>query len=67
MHDTGGLFEILDREINYYLLAPTLNRQIARPSAAIQIETIPSWDIQYDEEDVGYDIALYVAECLRQI
>ncbi|WP_310485841.1 hypothetical protein [Chamaesiphon sp. VAR_48_metabat_403] len=67
MHDTGGLFGLLDLEINYYLLTPTLDRKIARPSAAIQIEAIPNWDIPYYEEEIVYHIDLYVAECLSQL
>ena len=67
MHATGGLFGLLDLEINCYLLTPTLDREIARPSTAIQIETIPSWDIHYYEEELVYDIDLYVAECLSQL
>jgi hypothetical protein len=67
MHDTGGLFGLLDLGANYYLLTPTLDRKIARPSAAIQIETIPDWDIPYYEEEIVYHIDLYVAECLSQL
>ena len=65
MHDTGGLFEILDREINYYLLAPTLNRQIARPSAAIQIETIPQRQNEADNA-ARHAQALHVFQGFRK-
>jgi hypothetical protein len=67
MNDTGGLFGILDLETNYYLLTPNLDRKIDRPSADIQIETIPNWDIPYYEEEIVYDIDLFVAACLLQL
>jgi hypothetical protein len=67
MRDTGGLFGILDLEIDYYLLTPALDRKIDRPSADIQIETIPSWDIPYYEEEIVYDIDRFVVTCLKQL
>jgi hypothetical protein len=67
MNDTGGLFGILDLGANYYLLTPELNLKIDRPSADIQIETIPNWDIPYYEEEIIYDIDLFVDACLPQL
>jgi hypothetical protein len=67
MHDTDGLFGLLDLGMNYYLLTPSLDRKIARPSKNIQIETIPNWDIPYYEEEIIYDIDRFVVACLKQL
>jgi hypothetical protein len=67
MNETDGLFGILDLERDDYLLLTDLARKIDRPTPEMEIKTETAWDIPYYEEDIVYDIDLFVVACLQQI